>query len=129
MTRRRQVAIAAATALLLAAGAAFAMTRGQAPATHARAGTVAIVLDDFRFRPQKVLAQPGQLRFELRNVGRLPHAFRLLRSGNEVLKVPSLSPGEAVTVVRRVTPGTYRFLCPLQNHAELGMYGSVVVSG
>jgi plastocyanin len=124
---RRPLALAAAAAALLIAGGALALGRGQDDPTPARDGRIAVRLTDFRYHPQRIAATPGPLTFELRNEGRLAHNFRLLRNGNEVLQLRTLKPGATASATRRVRAGTYRFLCPLQNHAELGMYGSLVV--
>ena len=123
----RRTLATAALLLLLLVGGALALTRGQDAPTPARGGSIDVRLTDFRYHPQRISAEPGPLTFELRNEGRLPHNFRLLRNGNEVVQIRTLKPGATASVVRRVRAGTYRFLCPLQNHAELGMYGSLVV--
>jgi len=122
---RRTLSIAAVALLL--AGGALALARGQDEPTPARDGRIAVEFTDFRYHPQRISAPAGQLTFELRNDGRLPHNFRLLRNGNEVVQIRTLKPGATASVTRRVRAGTYRFLCPLQNHAELGMYGALIV--
>lgn len=123
---RRRTLVAALLVCLLAGGA-LALGRGQDAPTPARGGAIAVGMTDFRFAPQRISATPGPLTFDLRNEGRLPHNFRLLRNGNEVVQIRTLKPGATTSVTRRVRAGTYRFLCPLQNHAELGMYGSLIV--
>lgn len=118
--------LAAGGVLLLAAGG-LALGQRQDPPTPARDGAIAVRLTDFRYHPQRISSPPGRITFELRNEGRLPHNFRLLRNGNEVVQIRTLKPGATASVTRNVRPGKYRFLCPLQNHAELGMYGSLIV--
>jgi plastocyanin len=125
----RSTLIAVALAPFVLVGGALALTRAQDAPTEARSGQIGVGFTDFRYHPQRISAAPGPLTFNLRNGGRLPHNFRLLRNGNEVVQIDTLKPGETVAVTRRVRPGVYRYLCPLQNHAELGMYGSLVVRG
>ena len=128
MARRPHPTVLAALVLaVLATGGALALGRGQPDPTAARGGAIAVTLTDFRYHPQRISAPAGPLTFALRNEGALPHNFRLLRNGNEVVQIHTLKPGATASVTRRVRPGIYRFLCPLQNHAELGMYGSLVV--
>lgn len=127
MARRPRPALAVAVAVLLAAGGALVLRPDPPDPTAARDGRIVLRMVDFRFEPQRIVSAPGPLTFELRNEGRLPHNFRLLRSGNEVVQIDTLQPGEPTTVTRRVTRGVYRILCPLSNHAELGMYGTLNV--
>ena len=125
LSRTTTLAVAAAAALL---AVAIVLLRPSPPAPgHASGGRIAVTLTDFRIAPQRILARPGTLTFVLTNRGRLPHGFRLLRSGREVAKQTTLKPGQSATLTRRVRAGTYRILCPLSNHAELGMYGTVNV--
>ena len=113
--------------LLLAVPAAALPACGDdEPAARARGGRVAVVLDDFRYRPQTIRAAPGRVRVALVNRGRLAHTFRVER-GSIVAKVPSLLPGERATKRFRVRAGEYRFFCALANHEELGMYGTLIV--
>ncbi len=74
------------------------------------------------------------------NAGQFPHAFAITnapRTGATVLfnaEVASgsdpLSPGQSGSVI--FTPNspsqTYYYICPVSGHAELGMYGSVIVT-
>jgi plastocyanin len=123
MTRRHALlAPLIAAALALATGCG-----GDEPAARARGGHMAIVLDDFRFVPQKIRADRGKLTFELRNRGRLAHTFRLRFEGRAVVEVPSLLPGERATKTVRLPRGDYRMFCALANHEELGMYGTLTV--
>jgi plastocyanin len=94
---------------------------------RARGGEVAVRIEDFRYRPQVITAQPGRLRFALSNRGRLAHTFRLERGEAIVAKISSLLPGDRETKSARVRAGEYRFFCALSNHEELGMYGTLIV--
>jgi hypothetical protein len=111
-----------AAALALAGGCG-----GDEPTARPRDGQMAIVLDDFRFIPQRIAAPRGRLTFELRNRGRLAHTFRLRFEGRPVVEVPSLLPRERATRTVRLPRGNYRMFCALANHEELGMYGTFTV--
>jgi plastocyanin len=123
MTRRRALLTPfIAVALALATGCG-----GDEPAARPRDGRMAIVLDDFRFVPQRIRAGRAKLTFELRNRGRLAHTFRLRFEGRAVVEVPSLLPGERATKTVGLPRGNYRMFCALANHEELGMYGTLTV--
>lgn len=123
MSRRpAALAVLAAASLALWAGCG-----SSEPAARASGGRVAVVLDDFRFKPQAVVAKAGRLTFELRNRGRLAHSFRLRRAGRPVAQVPSLLPGASRTATFTLRRGNYRVFCALANHEELGMYGTLTV--
>lgn len=83
---------------------------------------------DFRLQPQVIRVQKDSLTIRVRNDGRLPHAFRIRGAGGTRLKISTLMPGEeAARVGVRLPRGDWRLFCPLANHEELGMYGSLVV--
>lgn len=95
--------------------------------TPARDGVIRVEQHDYRFRPAALRASSGRVRIEVVNRGRLPHALRLTRDGRERLRIPTMLPGERASATARLEAGTYRMLCPIANHEELGMYGSVTV--
>lgn len=124
---RPAVYAACALALALLVGGGLAARGGQPPATRADDGRIAIAMRDFRFEPQRIRAPAGELTFELHNRGRLAHTFRLSGPRGEVVKEPSLRPGERRTFTKRLEKGRYRMFDALSNYEELGMYGSLVV--
>ena len=115
--------------LLAAAGAAAALTGcGEPPgAASAGRGPVALEQRDFRFRPQTVRARAGQLRVEVVNRGRLPHALELRLGGRERLRISTVLPARRGAASARLPAGRYRFACPIGNHEELGMHGVLVL--
>jgi plastocyanin len=95
-----------------------------------------------------LITSPGPtLRFNLTdvvnitvvNVGSMPHAFAITqtpKSGATILfnaeigASSYLEPGKQGTVI--FTPnnvGSFYYICPVPGHAELGMYGAVVITG
>jgi nitrite reductase (NO-forming) len=118
--------------------------------------TVNIVLYEGEISPTKygfgnssnLLTSPGPtIRFNMSdvvnitvvNVGSMPHAFAITqtpKTGSPVLfnaEIGSssyLEPGKQGTVIFTPTnAGSFYYICPVPGHAELGMYGSVVISG
>jgi plastocyanin len=121
--RRRSCATAAAVAaLLLAAGCG-----GGEPTARARDGRVAITLDDFSISPQRVRMRAGEATFEIVNEGRIGHNFHVVGSKGEPVAVTTLLPGDRETATARLGRGSYRMVCTVSNHEELGMYGTLVV--
>jgi plastocyanin len=114
------------TAALLAA-VLLAGCGGPGPAVEARAQRVGIELDDFLIRPQNIRAQAGRLTFAVTNHGRLGHNFRLRDGAREVVEVTTLLPGESATRTATLRPGSYKMLCTVANHEQLGMTGRLVV--
>ena len=100
---------------------------GGEPVVQARDQRVEIELDDFLIRPQNVRATAGELTFSITNRGRLGHNFRLRDEGREVVEVTTLLPGGSATASARLRPGSYKMVCTVANHEQLGMTGRLVV--
>jgi plastocyanin len=108
-------------------GVAMAGCGSREPATQARDGRVAITLDDFLIRPQNVRTEPGRVTFEVDNGGRLGHNFRLRSDEGEPLAIPTLLPGRSGSKSVTLSRGSYKMLCTVANHEQLGMTGRIVV--
>jgi plastocyanin len=100
---------------------------GPEPAAQARDGRVAITLDDFFLRPQNVRAAAGELTFEVVNRGRLGHNFRLRGRDGEPVAIATMLPGRSGRETVRLRPGSYKMVCTVANHEQLGMTGRLVV--
>ncbi len=118
--------------------------------------TVNIVLYEGEISPTKYgfgnsstqLTSPGPtIRFKLSdvvnitvvNVGTMPHAFEITntpKTGSTLLfnaqigQSSYLEPGQKGTIIFTPTKaGSFYYICPVPGHAELGMYGAVVITG
>lgn len=120
LQRATALAVLAATAVVTGCG-------GEPAAQRVEGSTLAVRLSDYRFAPASVEMEAGRVRVEVVNGGRLPHALRLVRDGTERLKITTVLPGERDSARARLTRGSYRMLCPIGNHEELGMYGVLTV--
>jgi len=112
----------AAAALASAAGAAQA---GRQPAsargTHAATlfAKVNVAASEFKYVLSAKSAKRGVVTFEVKNVGKLQHDFKI--SGR---KTKLLSHGEDATLrVTFVRKGTYPYECTVPGHAAAGMKG------
>jgi plastocyanin len=113
-----------AAALLIAA---LAGCGGPEDAAEAEDGRIAIELDDFLIRPQNVRLSAGVVTFAVVNRGRLGHNFRLRTGDSEPVAIPTLLPGRSDSQSVTLSRGTYKMLCTVANHEQLGMTGRLVV--
>lgn len=115
--------------LALATAGAWLTGCGDGPdVTPVAAGDpISLEQRDYRFRPQALRARAGRARVEIVNAGRLPHAFQLRLEGRERLRIPTVLPGRRGEATVTLARGSYRFVCPIANHEELGMYGVLTV--
>jgi plastocyanin len=88
---------------------------------------LSVKADEYSFDPDRVtVREPGELRITLRNEGSLAHDLRVFRGERELGGTPPFQKGERSARVR-LTPGRYRFVCTIGDHAKLGMVGTLTV--
>jgi plastocyanin len=93
----------------------------------AAAETVALVATDFGFEPSSLtLDTAGEQTLTLRNDGEFPHAlaFDELDEGTG-----NVDPGASGEVTLDLEPGSYTLYCPVGDHRDRGMEGTLVVGG
>lgn len=97
---------------------------------------VRVTLDEYRIVPQNVVVKPGRLKFTVRNTGRLTHNLAVqIPEGpdGKPVDVPggrteTMQPGETGEPIKvTLAPGTYRLVCTIANHDDLGQYGELKV--
>ena len=93
----------------------------------APADTVELVATDFAFEPSSLtLDAAGEHTVTLRNDGELPHALAFddldEATGN-------VDPGASGEVTVDLDPGSYTIYCPVGDHRDQGMEGTIVVGG
>ena len=114
-------------ALLAALCLALAACGGDEPVARVGDGDVAMTLDDFSLDPQRLRVPAGPTTFTITNAGRIGHNFHVIGRRGEAIAVTTLLPGDTETATANLRRGTYRMLCTVSNHEELGMYGTLVV--
>jgi uncharacterized cupredoxin-like copper-binding protein len=77
---------------------------------------------------QIALDRPGPYVFRAVNVGNVTHSLRIEGNGIEEQQTRDIGPGESADLAVILSPGTYELDCPVDNHEELGMRGSVTVA-
>src|SRR5262249_49362574 len=97
---------------------------------YAQAATT-VRMTEFSFSPDAMAVSAGESRWTLTNTGRFPHNVHI--EGNGVsMDVKSDGPvngGQSFTGTVNLQPGRYDVWCPVANHREQGMVGTLVVAG
>ncbi len=87
---------------------------------------VELSLKDFVLNPDTLTARAGTITFVLTNEGRYTHDFRV--DGNGVdKKAPKVGRGRTREWEITLGPGIYAISCPISNHADRGMVGTLKV--
>jgi uncharacterized cupredoxin-like copper-binding protein len=73
------------------------------------------------------IEKPATVQFKIKNAGRAPHALEVEGPKGEVETRP-IKPGQSDTLSAELTePGKYTWYCPVGNHKDLGMRGTITV--
>lgn len=90
--------------------------------------TIEIEEVEYELRPAEVtLEKPGTYAFVAENTGGEVHALEIEGQGIEK-KTKNIQPGQRTELKVNLKPGTYELYCPVANHKELGMDGSIKVA-
>ncbi len=91
--------------------------------------TVDLVATDFAFDPADVTVEnAGETTFTVSNEGEFPHALEVEGNGIEE-ETDELGPGESGSLTVELEPGEYVVYCPVGDHRDRGMEGTLVVGG
>jgi uncharacterized cupredoxin-like copper-binding protein len=105
---------------------------GTGTATAAKAGGEVVKLSatDFAFTPSDpAVNKTGTVTFEVTNDGQAPHALEVEGPEGEA-ETETIQPGDSATLeVSLSKPGSYEMFCPVGNHEQMGMKGTVSVAG
>ncbi len=85
-----------------------------------------IELKDFELVPVDLTVSAGEVTFTLVNGGRFTHDFRIKGEGLDE-KSPRISAGRTGEWAITLAPGIYHISCPISNHADRGMVGTLTV--
>ena len=123
------------------AGVAIASIKAGAPTTRApekidaaagdyaefAGGQIEIALKEYEMVPNKIRVKPGAVAFVLRNEGRFAHDFHVEGPGVDAYAA-KFSPGRTVRLEAALPEGEYKISCPLSNHDQRGMHGTLLVT-
>ena len=92
--------------------------------------TIEISMTEFALEPSQVsVEEPGTYTFRAVNDGQTVHALEVEGHGIEE-ETEELQPGDTAELTVELTEaGEYELYCPVGNHRESGMEGSVQVGG
>jgi plastocyanin len=128
---RRTVALAALSlavaAFLAACGGGAAASAG--PLTPVPSGVVAIEAREYQFTPSTITVPAGSVTFSIRNVGSQEHEFEVFKGDQGVDEVEGIVPGLIKDATMTLAAGDYTFVCKLNGHDQLGMKGTLTVTG
>ena len=114
------------------AGATGTATAEQpAQPTGEPVATIDMSLVDFELDPtDPKVDEAGVVEFNLTNDGQSPHNLEIETPQGEFELEEDLQPGGSGTLRAEVSePGEYVIYCPVSNHREMGMEGTLAVAG
>ena len=89
--------------------------------------TIEVNETEFSLDPADItLEQPGTYVFKAVNGGNVVHSLETEGQGIEE-ETPNIQPRENSELKVNLDPGTYKLYCPVGNHEERGMVGTVTV--
>jgi plastocyanin len=96
---------------------------------NAGGGSVELTATEFAFDPSTVRVDAaGKTTFTLVNDGKFQHALEIEGQGVEE-ETEKIDGGKTAELTVDLKPGEYEFYCPVGNHREQGMEGTLVVGG
>jgi plastocyanin len=94
-------------------------------------GVVAVEAKDpeFAFSPAAITVPAGAVTFSVKNVGTQDHELEILQGDQVVKQGEAIPPGSTKDATVTLAAGEYTFVCKLNGHDQLGMKGTLTVSG
>ena len=131
--RRPRVSVTAAAAALVLAAILAACSGGpaasSAPATPLPSGVIAVAAQNLTFNPSAITVPAGPVRFSIKNTDSQEHEFEIFKGDQVVAEVEGLLPGLTKDLPVDLAAGEYTFVCKLNGHDQLGMKGTLTVTG
>ena len=130
MSRSGRPALAASLAFA-AFAAVVAACGGTTPASVAPppSGVVVVEAKEYQFTPSALTVPAGKVTFYVRNAGTVEHEFEIFKGETVVDEVEGLVPGLAKNLTIELAAGEYTYMCKLRGHDQLGMKGTLTVTG
>jgi plastocyanin len=123
----RRPALTLALCLLLVAACGDDDDSGRTVTTPANE-RLPVVADEYSFDPSAIqVSGAGRLTLTLRNEGSLAHNLKLFRGDEEIGRTSTLPAGRSESVRLNLEHGSYRMVCTVDDHEQLGMKGTVEV--
>ncbi|MEI7594045.1 MAG: multicopper oxidase domain-containing protein [Actinomycetes bacterium] len=118
-------ALTAVVAFLLATTAIVAVSAKSDSSPSATSAPIAVTVSEYKITPAAISAS-GHVQLAVTNAGTMTHNFSVPDLGK---KTRDLAPGQSQTLdLGSPAAGTYKVLCEVVGHADLGMVASLTVS-
>jgi uncharacterized cupredoxin-like copper-binding protein len=120
-------------ALAIGAGLAAAGCGEEEPAATGDGGgepveTVEVSETEFELDPaDPTVQESGLIEFVATNDGQVDHALEV--EGPEEVETETIAPGDSASIQVELPPGEYKWYCPVGDHEQQGMVGTVTVAG
>jgi uncharacterized cupredoxin-like copper-binding protein len=122
---RRLLLLALALVLLPACGGEEEGAAGDEAGSDAT--VVDVALTEFTIEPSAIRVEPGSYTFHVVNDGGAVHALEIEGPSGEV-ETEDLAPGDSADLTVDLSGnGTYEIYCPVGDHRDRGMEGSITV--
>ena len=99
------------------------------PAASLPAGTIAVEASKYKFTPSTISVPAGEVTFRVRNTANEEHEFEIFKGEAVVDEIEGLVPGLTLDLTVPLEAGEYTFVCKLNGHDQLGMTGTLTVTG
>jgi plastocyanin len=93
--------------------------------TFEQGQTVRVTGSEYEFDPSTVVVRAGRVRIELANEGSLAHNLKLFEGERDLGGTPTFPGGGTEAADVELERGTYRMVCTVGDHEELGMTGTL----
>ncbi len=115
--------LAAILSIAVVLGGCSSSQNSQAGTTYTRTanGSYVTVLEDEYHIHMPAAFPAGVVTFHITNQGQHNHNFKISGNGVEQQLPADLLPGTSADMTVSLPPGSYRVICPLLGHADLGM--------
>jgi plastocyanin len=117
-----------AVALVLAACSGPTTPTAGTP-TPVPTGVIVVEAKEYVFTPSTITVPAGSVTFSIRNVGTQDHELEVLLGDQVVDKVEAIAPELTKDATVTLAAGDYTFVCKLNGHDQLGMKGTLTVTG
>jgi plastocyanin len=88
--------------------------------------SVQVSATDFAFDPSEITVGAGEVSIDLTNDGESPHAIEVEGNGVEEAS-ETINGGDSTTLTVDLDEGTYTIYCPVGDHRDRGMEGTLTV--
>jgi uncharacterized cupredoxin-like copper-binding protein len=92
-------------------------------------GAIAVLATEYAFAPSTITLPTGPALFVVSNKGAVEHQFEVFKGEQLVGEIKSIAPGATGDLPLALEAGGYTFICKLSGHDQLGMKGTLTVSG